>query len=230
MTFIVLAALIFFFVFFDWNWFKHPIERLLSRDSGRIVRIDGPLNVHLFAWEPTATADGLTISNPSWAPPGNTAAIRRVTVQTSLFSLLFGRPALLRLDLDAPQFDLLRDRQGRATWEFGKTAAVNALPPDLPPIRQFTIRNGHLHLADERRHMVLTGTISSRESAAGGRAAFQLDGQGTMNTKPFFMYAEGGPLLHIDRATPYDFDLQVAAGATRIVAKGAVTHEPRAQS
>jgi uncharacterized protein involved in outer membrane biogenesis len=221
---VILAALIFFLVFFDWNWFKHPIERLLSRDSGRIVRIDGHLSVRLFAWEPTATVDGLVISNPAWAPPGNTAAIKRVTVQTSLLSLLIGRPALLRVDLDAPQFDFLRDRQGRATWEFGKTAAVNAQPPDLPPIRQFMVRNGSLHLVDVQRRMVLSGTISSRESGAGGRSAFQLDGQGTMNGKPFFMHAEGAPLLHIDRATPYDFDLQVAAGATRIAANGAVTH------
>jgi len=38
------------------------------------------------------------------------------------------------------------------------------------------------------------------------------------------MHIQGGPLLNIDRATPYNFDLQVAAGATRVVAKGAVTH------
>jgi uncharacterized protein involved in outer membrane biogenesis len=223
-TFLVVATLVFLIVFFDWNWFKHPLERILSRDSGRTVRIEGNLNVHLFAWEPSATVDGLLVSNPPWAPPGNTAQIKRLSVQTSLLSLLIGSPELLRVDLEDPQLDFFRDRQGRATWEFGKTAAVNAQPPDLPPIRQFMIRNGHLHLVDLQRRMVLTGTISSRETGQGNASAFQLDGQGTMNAKPFQMHVQGGPLLHIDRATPYNFDLQVAAGATRVIAKGAVTH------
>src|SRR6202035_2267432 len=104
----------------------------------------GNLNVHLFSWEPSATVDGLTVSNPPWAPPGNTGQIKRLTVQTRLLSLFAGRPDLLRVDLENPQFDFLRDAQGRATWEFGKTAAVNAQPPDLPPIRQFMIKNGRI--------------------------------------------------------------------------------------
>jgi uncharacterized protein involved in outer membrane biogenesis len=223
-TFVVAAALIFFLFYFDWNWFKHPLERLLSRDSGRIVRIDGNLNAHLFAWEPTATVDGLVVSNPPWAPPGNTAQIKRLTIQTRLLSLFAGMPDLLRVDLENPQFDFLRDAQGRATWEFGKTAAVNAQPPDLPPIRQFVIKNGQIHLTDLKRKMILEGTISSRENAQGPGSAFQLEGRGTMNGKPFLMHVLGGPLLNIDRATPYDFDMQVVAGTTQVAAQGSVTH------
>ncbi len=38
---------------FDWNWFKHPIERIASTRAGRSVSISGNLDVHIWSWTPT---------------------------------------------------------------------------------------------------------------------------------------------------------------------------------
>ena len=40
-------ALLLLLVFFDWNWFKGPLERAVSSATGREFRIDGDLDVDL---------------------------------------------------------------------------------------------------------------------------------------------------------------------------------------
>ena len=219
-----LALVVFFAFIFKWNWFRGPIERIASRDSGRTVTIQGDLHVHLWSWHPTASVDGITVSNPDWAPQGNTAAVAHLDLQTRFWPLLWGRLDLLRVTLVNPTFDFYRDKQGRATWEFGTSAADNAKPMDLPAIRHFTIRNGKLNMVDESRHMTLTASVNSHENAGGKQAGFMLNGNGTLNQKPFTLVVTGGPLINIDRSKPYAFDMHVVAGTTHLDASGNVTH------
>jgi uncharacterized protein involved in outer membrane biogenesis len=220
----VLGLVVFFVFFFQWNWFRGPIERLASRETGRIVKIQGDLHVHLWSWHPTASVDGVTVSNPNWAPKGNTAAVTHIRLKTRFWPLLWGKLDLLRLSLVNPTFDFFRDKQGRANWEFGTSAADNARPMDIPAIRHFAIRNGKLSIIDKSRRMTLTASVNSHENAGGKRAGFMLDGNGTLNGKPFTMIVTGGPLINVDRSKPYAFDMHVVAGTTHLDAKGAVTH------
>lgn len=221
---VVLALVIFFVFFFQWNWFRGPIERIASRDTGRIVTIQGDLHVHLWSWHPTASIGGVTISNPDWAPEGNTAAVTHLDLQTRFWPLLVGQLDLLRVTLVNPTFDFYRDKQGRANWEFGTSAADNAKPMDIPPIQHFTIRNGKLSVVDQSRHLTLTASINSHENANGKRAGFMLNGNGMLNGKPFTMTVTGGPLINVDRSKPYPFDMHVVAGTTHLDASGNVTH------
>jgi hypothetical protein len=221
---VVLALVIFFAFFFQWNWFRGPIERIASRDTGRTVTIQGDLHVHLWSWHPTASVDGVTVSNPDWAPQGNTASVVHLDLKTRFWPLLVGQLDLLRVTLVNPTFDFFRDKQGRANWEFGTSAAENAKPMDLPAIQHFTIQNGQLKVTDLSRHMVLTASVNSHENAGGKQAGFKLDGKGTLNGKPFTMTVTGGPLIHVDRSKPYPFDMHVVAGTTHLDANGAVTH------
>jgi uncharacterized protein involved in outer membrane biogenesis len=221
---LVFALVIFFAFFFQWNWFRGTVERIASRDTGRTVTIQGDLHVHLWSWHPTASVEGVTISNPDWAPRGNTAAITHIDLQTRFWPLLWGQVDLLRVTLINPTFDFLRDKQGRANWEFGTSAADNARPMDLPAIQHFTIQNGALTMADQSRHMTLTASVNSHENADGKQAGFMLNGSGTLNAKPFQMVVTGGPLINVDRSKPYPFDMRVVAGTTHLDASGAVTH------
>lgn len=220
----ILALVIFFAFFFQWNWFRGPIERIASRESGRTVTIQGDLHVHLWSWHPTASVDGVTVSNPEWAPEGNTAAVTHLDLQTRFWPLLWGQLDLLRVTLVNPTFDFFRDKQGRANWEFGTSAADNAKPMDIPAIRHFAIRNGKLSIDDKSRHLALTASVNSHENAGGKRAGFMLNGNGTLNGKPFTLMVTGGPLINVDRGKPYAFDMHVVAGTTHLDAKGAVTH------
>ncbi|HEY5336999.1 MAG TPA: AsmA family protein [Rhizomicrobium sp.] len=224
-AFALLAAIVIFFaVFFQWNWFRGTVERIASRDTGRTVKIDGNLHVHLWSWHPTASVDGISMSNPDWAPQGNTAVIQHIDLTTRFWPLLWGQLDLIRVNLENPTFDLFRDKQGRANWEFGTNSADNAKAMDLPAIQHFTIHNGKLTVDDKARHMLLTATLTSHENVGGDKAGFQLAGQGTLNAKPFTMNVTGGPLINVDRSKPYAFNMDVVAGSTHLTAKGAVTH------
>lgn len=222
---LVLILLALFLYLFNWNWMRGPISRYASHRTGRVVRIDGDLKVHLFSWTPTATVNGLKISNPNWAGKGQTADIPRLTVQARLLPLLMGHVILPHLELDRPHFVLLRDEQGRATWEFSTNAKDNVKPLKLPPIQNFAINDGQIDVTDLRRHLILSGTLQSHEKPGKGEhSAFSMQGKGTLNRRPFLMEITGGPLLNIDRAKPYPFNMRVRAGATRADANGAVIH------
>ena len=64
--------------FMDWNWFKHPIERVASARTGRTVTIAGDLNVHIWSWTPTVVINGLTLGNPPWEANRPMAKIERL--------------------------------------------------------------------------------------------------------------------------------------------------------
>ena len=220
---IFVALLVAFIAIFDWNWLRGPLARYYSHKTGRDVHISH-LDVHPWSFQPRVTIDDLTISNPDWAPKGDTASIPKLSVTMKLLPLFIGRLILPRVVVDQPEFALLRDDKGRATWEFGANAKENVQPLRLPPIRNFLIRDGHVTIEDKTRDLHFTGTISSEENATEGRTAFELIGDGTLNRNPFSMNVTGGPLINIDRSKPYEFDMKVRAGATRVAAKGAIDH------
>jgi hypothetical protein len=213
---IVAAGL--FLLLFDWDWLRGPISRYASARTGREVRIEGHLRVHPWSWTPSAEVGGLRIGNPKWAGSGDLAYIREIDLRARLLPLFIGRLDLPLLRLDQPQVDLIRDQDDRANWRFA--APKSSKPTQLPPIQRFIIRDGHVSMKDARRDLTLTGTINAAENENGTGKGFELVGQGTMNRNPFRLEASGGPLIHVERSRPYDFKLDVRAGATHVQAEG----------
>lgn len=218
-------ALVVFVLIFDWNWMRGPIARYASHRLGRQVSINGDLRVHLLSLHPNATISGLRVSNPDWAPKGDTANIPKLGLQVALWPLLSGRVVWEQVIATSPNISLLRDTDGRATWEFGTTAAENAQPLNIPPIRRFLISNGVVQIADERRHLTFSGTLSASENAeAKSPAAFQMNGKGLLNRHVFEMDVEGGPLINVDRDKPYPFKMELRSDATMVSAQATIRH------
>jgi uncharacterized protein involved in outer membrane biogenesis len=69
-TALTLGGLILMVVFglalLDWNWFKHPIERIASAKTGRSVHIGGNLEVYPWSGTPKVVVYDLILGNPSW--------------------------------------------------------------------------------------------------------------------------------------------------------------------
>ena len=217
---LVLAVAI-FLMLFDWDWLRGPISRYASARTGRAVRIEGHLKVHLLTWTPTVRVGGLKIGNPSWAGAGDTAQVQQLTVSVRLMPLFVGQIDLPLVDLDQPRFDLLRDDQQRENWQLNPSKTGK--PANLPPIQRFIVRGGQLTMKDTHRNLVLSGTVNAAEEAPGaatGHQGFELIGKGVMNKDPFLLQATGGPLVHVQRNQPYPFHLQVQAGATHVQAEG----------
>lgn len=206
----------------DWNWFRGPVARYASAKMHREVTIAGDLNVHLWSWQPSATVDRIRIANPAWAPDrANMAEIERLSVKIRLLPLLKGDVDLRLLRFDKPNVRLYRDGQGRATWDFSDGRDKGA-PMRLPPIRTFIINEGRLRYNDVQRKLTFTGTINASEQLGADNRGFEMRGNGSLNRNPFLMQVTGGPLLNIDKDTPYPFDAYVRAGETVITARGAV--------
>jgi len=220
----LLAAAFIALTFLDWNTMRGPVSRWASGRIGRDVHIDGDLHVRIWTLTPHVEMNRVRIANAGWAGGGDMATIGRLVLEVKLLPLLGGHAVVPLIDVEHSNFLLVRDPGGRANWNFGDRAVTDREPLRLPPIRHFIVRDSQLKIVDERRKLTFTGTINSNESAQGQGRGFWMTGNGSLNNAPFTAEAHGAPLLDVDAARPYPFTLDVRAGATHVVADGAITH------
>jgi uncharacterized protein involved in outer membrane biogenesis len=218
---ILALAIVVLIAVWDWNWFRGPVARIASARMHREVTIAGDLDVHPWSWQPSATVGGVHIANPAWASKDGLADIDRIAVRVRLLPLLVGHVDLRLLRFDRPQVRLLRDAQGRATWDFSDGRDRNK-PLRLPPIRDFIVKDGKLTFADAKRNLHFSGTVNAAEKLGADNRGFELTGVGSLNRQAFDLAVTGGPLLNIDRDKPYPFNADLRAGATYLTARGAV--------
>jgi uncharacterized protein involved in outer membrane biogenesis len=205
----------------DWNEMRGPIGRWLSHRTGREVRIDGNLAVNLFTWQPFADAQGLFVGNPKWVGSPQAAKADRFRIEVRLVPLFWGHLVVPLVRIDQPDIMVVRDKDGRTNWDRANAGPNEAYK--LPLIQRFLVQDGHLKIDDAVRKLHFTGTISSEENRGGGRSAFTLNGDGTLNTNKFAADISGGPLINVDASKPYEFQADIKAGQTHAVIAGAIT-------
>jgi len=97
----LLAALLLLVLLFDWNWFRHPLERYISHKSQREFTISD-LHVHL-GLTPTIRMRDVYFANAAWSREPAMARIRELEFSVSLRDLpekvLVPRVALTEPDL-----------------------------------------------------------------------------------------------------------------------------------
>lgn len=216
----ILVAIAVFLAWFDWDKLRGPIARYASAATGREVRIEGHLKVHLFSFHPWARVGGLRVGNPAWAGKGDTAAVGQSFVQIPLLPLIFARKLdLTRVELDQPNLYLRQDAQGRRTWNFSKDP--NAPARKGPAIHTLVVRNGHLRYIDDRKRIRFEGTFASTDAEApGAKSGFRFAGTGDLHQIPFKLTVSGGPIVHLRKDRPYEFNADIRQGGTHITAQG----------
>ena len=116
----VLAAIVIgFFLVFDWNWLKGPIERRVAAATGRVLQIDGNVAGE-WRLHPRLTFEGIRFANPDWAQSPEFLTAERLEFQIAVLPLLSGRVHLLDVVLVKPVVALERLADGRATWHFDR--------------------------------------------------------------------------------------------------------------
>ena len=221
----LIAILLIVLATIDWNAMRGPVSNYLSARLDRPVRIAGDLDVHLFSWTPTATANDIIVAQPSWASDAKEdfADIQQLGIALDLKALIGGHIVLPEVIVERPQLRLIREQDGKANWDFGTPGAKSSQPSHLPPIRHFAIRGGTIDANDAVRHLVFKGTISSEETDTKSNGQFfHLAGKGTLNRAPFIADVRGDPLLNVDPEKPYTFHGNIKAGQTRIAADGSI--------
>ena len=217
----VIMGALFALYFLDWNTMRGPIARWLSHRTGREIRIDGNLAVNLFTWQPSADAGGVFIGNPKWVGTPQAARAKEFRIEVRLVPLFWGHLVVPFVRIVEPDILVVRNADGRTNWDRSDAGPDQAYK--LPPIRRFLIQNGHLKIDDAVRKLHFTGSVTSEENRGGGRSAFTLNGDGTLNTNKFTADVAGGPLINVDSSKPYDFSADIHSGETHAVVKGQVT-------
>jgi len=222
----LLLALLLAVAVMDWNWFKHPIERIASARAGRTIHIGGNLDAHIWSWTPSVTIDALTVGNPPWESGQPLLQVERLQLKLKLLPLFKGDIILPRVKLVRPVVYLHQEKSGRANWTFENQAPTlerASKPTHLPVVRDLLIEHGKLTLLDDLRKLRVQGTVEAHESAShNDPKAFLIEGRGTINAQPLQMSIAGGPLVNLDPEHPYPFDLNIAAGAIHVEADGHV--------
>ena len=202
----------------DAGYFREPLIRLLAARAGRQIQVAGALDAHFFSLHPRLVAARVTIFNPPWMPSGVTAEIGRM-------SLVFRIPpighafGIVRLDMQAATFHLVRDATGRANWQM--TAPDKNDSGDLTILRVLSIPNAHVVLDDALRNLQFDGTVSAQdESGMGGLQSLRLAGRGQLNGRAASFEIIGDPLATASHKRPYHFAFDERSSGSRLTGHG----------
>ncbi|HYD74291.1 MAG TPA: AsmA family protein, partial [Candidatus Binatia bacterium] len=219
---VLVTSLVLFLTFADWNALRGPIGRMATSATGREIVIAGDLDVNPWSLTPDFTVNDLRIGNPEqFRERGRFAVVRRAEASVRLLPLFVGRFDFVRIDLQGADIWLYRNAQAVSNWSPSRASSGRQF--DLPAIRQFALRDGHVRLIDEKRRMTLDATFTTEESVdPRNPGRFELNGEGRMNNRPFHLTLTGAPLLNVRRDRPYPFVADVRAGGTRIEAEGSI--------
>lgn len=219
---VLVASLVLFLLFADWNALRGPIGRMASSATGREIVIAGDLDVNPWSLRPDFTVNDLRIGNPApFRDRGRFATVARGRASVRLLPLFAGRFDFVRIDLEGADIALYRNAQGVSNWAPSRASTGRQF--DLPAIREFALRDGHVRFIDEKRRMTLDGMFTTGESAdPRNPGRFELNGEGRMNGRPFRLELTGAPLLNVRRDRPYPFVAVIRAGDTHVEAEGSI--------
>ena len=171
------------------RFLKGTFEKYASSSSERTVRVTGDFQLYFAPFKLKFLADGLTVTNPSWAPRPNFWSSRHLEAWIAPLSLVFGdQYKLYRIDLVDGAVDLeWDDAAKRNTWTFGDPDAKGE-PFQLPLIKRAQIVGTTLRYRDPILQIltdIKVDTVKATNTAVDGDIRFS--GDGTLRGQPFTM-------------------------------------------
>lgn len=215
----VLAALLVVgALFFEWNWLRGPIERIVTWKTGRSFDIGGDLDVDL-GRVTTIRADALSFGNATWSKTPAMAVADRAEVSVEVWPLIFSRETrLTSIRLTKPRLRLEFGPDRTGNWIFGDRTGESRIRYD-----GLWIEDGRLVFVDPQRRTDVDIQMDSVAGADPTSAPVDVKGKGRWAGNAFTV---GGrvesPLALRDTEKPYRIDLRATAGPTRAHARGTV--------
>lgn len=210
---LVVVALL---VFWDWNWFKGPIERQVQARTGRSFEIGGNLDADL-GRVTVVRADAVRLGNADWSKVPLMAAVDRIELHFEPLALLFrGQLRIPEARLVRPRLRLETGGKG-SNWDFMAKDGRRKMQ-----LQRLWIDDGHLKFVNDPRRTDIDLDIASQRAArAGETPPIALSGGGTWGGNRFTVEGRAeSPLELRDTEEPYRIDLRAVAGATRAHARG----------
>ena len=196
---------------------KDPIVRYVASHSQREIRVDGAFHANLFSLHPRIVADGVTIGNPPWMPPGVTAEIGHL-------ELTYGLPPNFQLEtvvMEGASLHLTRLDNGHSNWQARPPGSGRG--PGPPLIHSLRMPKARVFYDDARRRLKFDGTITAQDlPGAGSLPPLRIEGAGQLNGHPANFALNGDPLATVTRDHPYRFEFMQTSSGTLLTGKGEV--------
>lgn len=137
------------------RFLKEPATSLASRVTGRTVEVGGDFQLYLDPHVRLRTED-LSISNPDWVGPGAAAddalfRAERLDASIRVLPLFVGDVRFRSLDVVKGSANLVRDENGRASWDFGKEKTDK--PFEMPQIRAARVVDSRVRYDDKKEDL-----------------------------------------------------------------------------
>ncbi|MET1023565.1 MAG: AsmA family protein [Pseudoxanthomonas sp.] len=224
---ILVVLIVLLIIFWDWNWFKGPVERAVQAKTGRAFHIDGDLDVDLGRIT-TIRADRLRLANADWAlkTAPEMATVQRLEIDLALGQLVFHRSLYLpaiRITQPVVELESRTAAQGGGNWILrGETPAEAQDDGMTPRFGAVLVDTARLHYLDVPNKTDLRIQATSGKPDAQFKAPpIDLTGAGRWGANAFTL---GGriqsPMDLTDSQRPYRVDLHAAAGPTKARARG----------
>jgi AsmA protein len=133
---LVIAAAIAVPFFIPLDTYKGKIIALVKSETGRDLKIDGPVHFSLIP-SVALEANDVSLSNPAGAASPNMVQLKTLDVALKLLPLIHGGLEVSQFKLVQPAIALEIDKQGRPNWAFSTPAPTGTPPqaarPGAPP-------------------------------------------------------------------------------------------------
>lgn len=136
---IVAAIAVPFFIPLD--TYKGKIIALVKTETGRDLKIDGPVHFSLLP-SVALEANDVSLSNPPGAASPNMVQLKTLDVELKLLPLLHGGLEISQFKLVQPAIALEIDKQGKPSWAFTTPAPSGAAPQAAPPVNSAPAAGG----------------------------------------------------------------------------------------
>lgn len=162
----------------QWPFLKAPMERALSQAAGRDVRFGDRFGVRLIGPVRLRSNETIVANPPDWphTKDGDHFLLAKDALLVLDWSTVLGlrnrdaeQPLQVR-ELDVGHLDLalLRMKDGKANWTFGKpdsddAAQQNRKRAPLPEVGRMLVREGTVTVRDEVLQLDATASVSTRE-------------------------------------------------------------------
>ncbi len=210
--------------FFNWNWARGPIQRMVSSTLHREFRIDGDLDVDYFPLE--VHVGKLFLANASWSEEPTMASVGQLDMRLRFWPLFIGRMTIPHMTAERPFLRLERNDKAQANWAFGMQSS-SCTPESCKRalrIQQLLVNGGRMEFREPAFQTSLNLGVQSVELAdKHALAPLMIAGAGRYRNAPFRLEGQvDSPLALQGKAAPFRADISASAGDTRARAYGAL--------
>lgn len=208
------GALVVFTLMFDWNWLRGPIERYVTKKTGRQFTIAGNIDGSVFPL--TLRLRQVRFENAPWSQERQMAAIEQLEFRPRVWRLLKGELVVDKVRVLSPDVLLERIGDGERNWVFGRSDDPDA---KAPQITSLVIDRGDIRVRDAMKELEARVQVATDVQAGGQDAALptRIEFSGTYLKVPFEGVARIGDLLKLqDEGEPYPLRARGKFGETQV--------------